>query len=112
MHKNLKQVTCDSDYSNVKCACKVDIKQASTFMINVFLFSHKAEKFKLSVYTADKQNVEVNNEMPQRYFHNDDYRANGEAKSLYFQRFKLKPNQYVFLLETEHTLNSKSYKKV
>ena len=110
MHKNLKQVTCDSDYFNVKCACKVDIKQASTFMINVFLFSHKAKKFKLSVYTADKQNVEVNKEMPLRYFHNDDHRTNGEAKSLYFQRFKLQPNQYVFLLETE--LKTKSARNV
>ena len=100
IRKNLKQVTYFRDYSNVKCACKVNIKQASTFMINVFLFSHEAREIRLSVYTADKQNVEINAEIPRPHLNNYN-RANGEAKNFYFQRFELQPNQYVFLLETE-----------
>ena len=89
-NKILKQVTYDKDYSKIKFACKVDIEQASTFMINIFLFSHVVEDYILNVYTADnqKRNVKFNEEI---------YRSNiyhisskdGEAKSLYFQRFKL-----------------------
>ena len=102
INKTLKQITYDRDYSKVKFACKVDIKQASTFMINIYLFSHKAENFTLIVYTADnnKQNVKFNDKVS-LLNPNKEQRKNGEAKSLYIQRFKLQPNKYIFHFEAK-----------
>ena len=101
INKTLKQVTYDRDYSYVSFACKVDIKQASTFMTNIFSFSHEAEDFTLNVCTADdkKQNVKFIDEVPQPILYNENL-VYGEAKSIYFQRFKLQPNQYIFEFET------------
>ena len=40
-------------YSKVKFSCKVDIKEASTFMINLFLFNDKSKRIKFCVFTDD-----------------------------------------------------------
>ena len=111
VNKTLKQVTYDRDYSKVKFACKIlDIEKESTFMINIFLFSHKAEAFQINVYTADnkKQNVKFNKEIYRSniYYKN---RVHGQAKSLYIQSFKLQPNKYIFQFETKFKkINTKS----
>ena len=72
INRNLKQISYNKHYSKVKYAYEVDIKQASTFMINMSLFSHLAEVLALNVFTADneKQIVEFSNEMPHPQFHN------------------------------------------
>ena len=112
VHKTLKQISYDRDYSKVKFACKVfDIEQASTFMINIFLFSHIAEELILNVYTADneKQNVKFNGEVSRPLLHYEN-RVHGQAKSFYIQSFKLQPNKYTFQFEAK--FKKTNYKNV
>ena len=103
VNKTLKQINYDKDYSKVKFAYKVfDIKQASTFMINIFFFSHKPKTIKLKVYSADnkKQNVK-SNVVVSRLLLNYKNRVNGQAKSFFVQSFKLQPNKYIFQFEAK-----------
>ena len=111
VNSNLKQINYDRPLSGVKYACKVDIKQASTFTINIFSYSHRVEKFTLNVFTADKekQNVEFNGEVPRPHLYNPNQK-NGNAKSIYYQSFKLQPNQYIFKFEIEfQKINTKVF---
>ena len=111
VNKTLKQTNYDKDYSKVKFACKVDIKQESTFMINIFSFSHCVESFTLNVYTADneEQNVKFNDLNSPLNLYNK-YRKNEEAISTYFRSFKLPPNNYIFKFEPK--INKSNTKNV
>ena len=80
-------------------ACKVVVTEISFLMINVFVYSHKLKQTKLFVTTADdeKLSVKLNYELPNHGYCNSEVRT-GEAKTEYFQRFRLEPNTYVFNL--------------
>ena len=87
------------NYSIFEFACKVNIKEASIFMINLSVFNLNLKKFKFSVFTdvSEKQKIKVINELPPEYMHNLN-KQNGEAKTLIYRKFKLQPNKYVFRL--------------
>ena len=78
-------------------ACKVIVKQKSTFMINFFSYSHKLYDFEFFVTAVDnnKRFVEPDYELPCRHW--SDWRfQKGYPKTEYFQKFKLQPNTYLF----------------
>ena len=90
--------------------CKAVVKNTSTFMINLFSYSHELDKCELCVNTCDeeKQKVELDKVLPD-IIHTDSEVQTGEAKTEYFQRFKLKPKTYIFSLniKLEEELNEK-----
>ena len=89
--------------------CKVVVKETSTFMINFrSSYSHELDHFRLLVRTDDDQRrkVKFNCNLPYKTYIFSGLRK-GEAKTEYFHRFKLQPNNYVFriMLELEDDLN-------
>ena len=78
--------------------CKVTVKKTSTFMINLFLYSHLLDECTLFVKTCEKQKVKLNLELPAKLYINSNPNK-GEAKTEYFQRFKLEPNSYIISLK-------------
>ena len=96
--KNFKSANFNKSYCIGKYSCKVDIKENSTFLINLFLFSHRAADFKFNIYTTDveRKKVKTNYEIPQPFFYNE-FQNNGE----FYQRFDLKPNKYIFQFEIQ-----------
>ena len=102
VNKIFKPINTDKHYSIVKYACKVDIKQASMFIISLFSYVHKIEDFLLSVCTVDneRQNVELEDEIPRLDLYNENQNK-GEAKFRCHRRFRLKPNKYVFHFEVK-----------
>ena len=87
-----------SDRNNFLCldTCIVSVEETSTFMINFFLYSHALRHVDLFVTTNDgkRKYVSLKYELPNTWS-ND--KNNTTCK--YFQRFKLKPNTYVFSLD-------------
>ena len=84
--------------------CKVVVEETSTFMINFFSYSHVLRYLSLIV-TAEgaksKRYVKLKYELPNvcRNINLSNDKEESTKLSKYFQRFKLKPNTYVFSLE-------------
>ena len=99
-NKNFKSTSFNKNYCAVKYSCKIHIKENSTFLINLFLFSHPAAEFRLNIITTDteRQKVETNFELLRSFLLNRN-KNNGVAKGEYYQRFDLKPNNYIFQFE-------------
>ena len=97
VHKRLNFVYYDKTYSLVKYACMVDIKQASTFLINLSLFTYELKYIEVAVFTAnnEKQEVAVSNDLLRQIIENPNP-LNGEAKYELYEKFDLQPNKYVF----------------
>ena len=77
--------------------CKVFVEETSTFMINFFSYSHVLRYINLNVTretVGKRKYVNVKYELPNNWSNNET-----ESTSKYFQRFKLKPNTYVFSLD-------------
>ena len=76
--------------------CEVIVEETTTFMINLFSYSHALDYFNLIVTTADdkRKRVKLKYELP-----NTSYCNKKESTSKYYQRFELKPNTYVCSLE-------------
>ena len=87
-------------YSKIKFAFKVHIKEPSTFMINLFLFNDKTKNRKFCVFTADtkRRKIKLNHELIKQSFYQPNPRK-GEAKVKFYQKFKLQPNKYIFQFE-------------
>ena len=73
VNKTLRPINTNKHYSKIKYAYKVDIKQKSMFLINLFSYIHKVEEFLLSVYTVDneKQNVKLKDDIPKLKLYSD-----------------------------------------
>ena len=99
VNRKLKLTSFFENYSIVEFACKVNIKEASIFMINLSTFNLNLKKVKFGVFTNDieKRVIKVKNELPPKYMQNL-IKKKSEAKTSLYQKFKLKPNNYIFRL--------------
>ena len=83
--------------SAVKFAYQVDVKETSTFMINLLSFDKEMVGICFDVFTDDnkQQKVELNNEIPPLL---TDYQSENveEENNTFYHKFKLQPNKYVF----------------
>ena len=108
--RNLEQLNYDNKHSKVEYACKVDIKETSTFMINFYSFTHRADELTFSVFTAGEERREVDfyYKFPPAFIINET-RSKGEAETVMYKTFELPPNKYVlhfaFLYEKINTEN-------
>ena len=68
-------------------------------MINLSTFNLNLKKVKFGVFTNDieKRMIKVKNELPPKYMQNL-IKKKSEAKTSLYQKFKLKPNNYIFRL--------------
>ena len=77
-------------------------------MVILFSYSHVFDNFNLCVNTCseEKKILELNFELPERVYTRSETKT-GEAKTEYFQRFKLEPDTYVFSwnIKLEEELN-------
>ena len=98
--KEVKPSTFDKKYSKVIYSCKINAKEASTFMMNILSFTHEAYAIGICVITAgkEKRKVALNYELPPEFVSYPNQKK-GEAKSIVYSRFKLQPNEYVFKIE-------------
>ena len=67
-------------------------------MINVYLFNHKADEHTFSVFTADEARQEIYSQLPPAFI-GYETRWKGEAESVIYRTFELKPNKYFFHFE-------------
>ena len=101
INKNVKQTSFSDEYSKPKYACSVSMKEESLFMINLSVFTYTSENVSFSVFTNDKdrQKIDVNFEILHPAINYNPEQKYGEAKTSFFQRFKLQPNTYIFQFE-------------
>ena len=97
VNRNLKLIDFDEKYSKAELTYKVDIKEMSTFMINLLSFTNKMEGIGFGVFTDNnnQQKVETKNEILPLLAGNPT-QMKGEANSTFYQKFKLQPNKYIF----------------
>ena len=98
--KNFKLTDYDKKNSKVEFAYQVDVKETSTFMINLLSFTNQMEELDFCVFTDDnkEQEIELNNEIPTPLT-SCQTENEGEANTTFYQKFKLQPNKYVFNFE-------------
>ena len=100
VNRNFRLTDHDKIYFKVKSAYKVNVKETTTFMINLLSFTNKMEGIGFDVFTDDnkQQKVELNNEIPPLFtsFHS---KMNGEENTTFCLKFKLQPNKYIFIFE-------------
>ena len=91
------KLTNGEKYSTTQFTCRVDIKETSTFMINLLSFTKNVVGINFCVFTDDEevQKVELNNEQPTRLI-NKESQIEVEASTTFYQKFKLQPYYYVF----------------
>ena len=99
VNKKLELKSYIENYFIVEFSCKVNIKEASTFMINVSIFTLNLMSVDFGVFTDDteKREIKVKYELPFGFIPNLN-KQKGEAKTIVYQKFKLQPNKYIFRL--------------
>ena len=67
-------------------------------MINFYSFTNNTDEHTFSVFTADKARQEIYSQLPPAFI-GYETRWKGEAKSVIYKTFELKPNKYFFHFE-------------
>lgn len=104
--KKIKPSDFDEDNFISLDVCKFELESASTFLINLFSYTHELDWYDFVVRTDDDERavVELNFELPNNLETPwGEYSKKGELKTQTNQRFKLQPNNYTFSLEVSPT---------
>ena len=98
--RKLKLASYTKNNSIVEFACKVNIKEASIFMINLSIFTLNPKEVRFGVFTDDseKRVVKVKYDLPPDFIYTLNEQK-GQAKFFSYQKFKLQPNKFIFLFE-------------
>ena len=101
--KQIKPSDFDKESKVTLDVCRLSVKEESTFMVNLFLYSHEIRDYDLIVKTADKRkNVKIEFELPGD-MHGYKSTLKGHPKTVVYQKFKLRPNNYVLSLKLKVT---------
>ena len=97
INRKLKLKSYIENNSVFEFSYKVNIKEESMFMIDLSIFTLIPEDVNISVFTDDskKRAINFNCELPTKFFPIPN-KQKGEAKTIFYQKFKLQPNKYVF----------------
>ena len=97
--KQIKPSDFDKESKVTIDVCRLSVKEESTFMVNLFLYSHEIEDYDLIVKTADKrEKVNLEFELPET-MHGYKNTLKGHPKTEVYQKFQLRPNTYVLSLK-------------
>ena len=103
------------DEKNFACLplCKAVVSKTSTFMMNLFSYSHEFDWFDIKVQTADGQNVELDYQLPANLeTAYGPHSCNGDVATQFNQKFQVQPNTYFFSLEIQPICESVLDKEV
>ena len=99
----VEQACLEKETLTTSSVFKVQVKEPSTFMVNLFSYSYALDSVNMEVKLADGENsnVETNREWPDEAYLSRDLSEDneGEITEEYYQRFKLQPNAYIFSFE-------------